>query len=183
MYPTLHLILAHFLADFPFQPRVLVAYKQKKFLGVIIHSFTHLITSAVLLFPFIRLKRVGVAILVIFLVHNVVDYAKIKAGQKHPKWNKFALYIIDQIAHLTAIVLVGKYYLGELPLDTDLSFYSDSSVVSFVLVLTLSTYFYDVTRWTYLNNKKPLPYVRDYGMMVRNGLIVTIAFGLYWLTR
>ena len=59
--------------------------------------------------------------------------------------------------------------------------YSDIPLLSFALVLVLVTYFYDVTRWTWRNAKKPQPYVRDWAMMGRNAVLVVIAFGAYWL--
>lgn len=185
MFTTLHLILAHFLADFPFQPRTLVAYKKKRFLGVILHSLTHFVTSAVLLFPFLEMKKVWIGLLLVFVQHNFFDTLKIRIQKANPKMNKFGLYLLDQAAHLLTISIISIYYLGELalPAENGLVHYTDTSIISYILVLTLSTYFYDVTRWTLLSSRKSIAYKRDYGMMARNAIIVTIAFGLYWLSR
>lgn len=185
MLISLYLILAHFLADFPFQSRALVKYKQAHFMGVVLHSLTHLITSAILLMPFISERKIWEGIAIIFIFHNIFDQVKISINKKS-KLNKFFSYIADQIAHLVVICLVAKYYIGDLApgiSEVGATLYTDSSIVLYVLLLTLSTYFYDVTRWTYRNSKKAQPYNRDYGLIARNAIIVTIAFVIYWVTR
>lgn len=182
---TLHLILAHFLADYPFQSGKLAQYKQKHFAGIVLHSLTHLITSLALTLPFLYDGRVWIAILIIFVQHNIFDQLKISAGRKFPKWNKFLLYLLDQVAHMAIIVWIGVSYLGTLipkPI-IGVEFFSTSSIISFILTLTLVTYFYDVSRWTYQNSIKKTVYKRDYAMMIRNAVIVTIAFVLYWVTN
>ena len=62
MNTALYLILAHFLADFPFQSRWLVTYKKSHFAGVALHGLTHLVTSAVLLLPFLKQGKVWIGI-------------------------------------------------------------------------------------------------------------------------
>jgi hypothetical protein len=184
MYTTLHLILAHFLADFPFQPRWLVSYKQRHIGGVLLHGMTHFVTSIVLLSPFMREKKIWIGIAIIFLAHIAFDQIKIKINQSSQA-NRILTYILDQLAHLTMIALVAIYYIGPLtpqfPAATS-HYYTDSSLALYLLTATLFTYFYDVTRWTYLNMKKPRPYKRDYNMIFRNFLIVTFGFAVYWVT-
>jgi hypothetical protein len=90
---TLHLILAHFLADFPFQTSRLAQYKQRHFLGVVVHSLTHLVTSMALILPFLHDQKVWVALAVVFIQHNILDQAKISSSQHFRKWNKFLLYL------------------------------------------------------------------------------------------
>lgn len=80
---------------------------------------------------------------------------------------------------------VGVYYLGSIDPKPiiGVEFFSTSSIITFILTLTLVTYFYDVSRWTYLNSIKKRAYKRDYRMMGRNAVIVIIAFVLYWTAR
>ncbi len=185
MNTVLYLILAHFLADFPFQSRGLVEYKQKHFVGVILHSATHFVASAVLLLPFLHLPEVWIGIASIFITHNIIDQIKISVNRKG-KMNQFMTYATDQIAHLITISIVSYVYLGELMpkiSESGAKYYMDQSIPLYVLLLTLSTYFYDVTRWTYRNSKKSQPYKRDYGMITRNAIIVTTAFVIYWISR
>ncbi len=182
---TLHLILAHFLADFPLQSSRLAKYKQTHFSGIVVHSLTHLLTSMALLVPFLYSSKVWIAIGIIFVQHNILDQAKISLGKKFPKWNKFLLYLLDQIGHMVIVVWVGVYYLGPIQPKQFFGFelFSTNSILTFLLVLTLVTYFYDISRWTYLNSIKKRAYKRDYKMMGRNALIVLIAFVLYWVTN
>lgn len=185
MNPLLYLILAHFLADFPFQPNRLVVYKQTHFSGVLIHSLTHLVTSAVLMLPYLKNSTVWVGIFLIFLLHNAIDQIKILANRRKGV-NKFVTYILDQIGHLAGIALISIYLIGILEppfMGVGSEFYLDSSFVLYLLILVICTYFFDVTRWTYRNNQKAQPYQRDYALISRNAIITTLAFVIYWLTR
>lgn len=186
MYLTLHLLLAHFLADYPFQIVPLVRYKYKSFLGILLHTLIHLVVITLLCIPFLHLSKVILGIAIIFVTHNIIDYTKITLEKKFSKFNKFILYTADQIAHF--IVIFGVAYLLICKVDPGFSgawykYYADKTIVSFVLILTLVTYFYDVSKWTFLNSRKARPFKRDYKMMVRNALIVMIGFGVYWITR
>jgi|GEM_PF-1638656 len=182
---TLYLILAHFLADYPLQTNRLAIYKKNHVMGIVLHSFTHFAVSALVLLPFLYETKIWWGILIIFVTHNLFDQIKVTLGKK-TKWNPFLLYILDQVGHLVVIYWVSVYYLGKItPQISGIwrFLYTDRTFVSFFLVLVLVTYFYDVSRWTYLNMKTPHPYKRDYRTMARNALIVVIAFVLYWLTR
>lgn len=182
---TLHLILAHFLADYPLQSSKLAKYKQNHFAGIVIHSLTHLLISIALLLPFLYDVEVWIAIFIIFVQHNILDQTKVSLSRRYPKWNKFILYLLDQVGHMVIIVLVGTKYLGTIQAHQFFGFelFSTTSILTFLLVLTLVTYFYDISRWTYLSSIKKRVYKRDYKMMGRNALIVLIAFVLYWMTN
>jgi len=186
MYLTLHLILSHFLADYPMQPGKLVKFKFKSVYGVFVHAVVQLIVLLIILFPFIYSNKAFIAIGIIFITHGIIDFVKIYFDKKYKKLNKLLLYILDQSLHLSIILILSYAYIGKIiPSMTGwwVKYFTDNSVISFVLILTLVTYFYDVTKWTYLNSVKPMPYKRDYKMMARNAIIVVIAFLLYWLTR
>ncbi len=185
MHLTLHLILAHFIADYPLQTNWLAKYKRNHAFGIFLHSFTHFVVSVILMIPFLHIGKIWLGVLIIFATHTLFDQLKVTLGKK-TKWNPFLLYVLDQIAHLVVIYWVAVYYLGKITPQMSgfwLNLYTDSTIVSFFLTLTLVTYFYDVSRWTYLNTKKKRPYKRDYSMMCRNSLIVIIAFVVYWVTR
>ncbi len=184
IYLTLHLILAHFIADFPLQSSRLVKYKQNHLLGIFFHSSVHFIISLLLAFPFIQSKKLWLSIAVIFTIHSIIDQGKV-AICKHTKFNAFIIYLADQLIHVAVVCLTSICLLGQVTVDTTsfwALFYSDPSIVSFLLVLVLVTYFYDISKWVYLNEKKAQPYKRDYKGMIRNALIVIVAFGIYWIT-
>ncbi len=181
MYLTLHLLAAHFIADYPLQSNKLIKYKRKRIFGVVLHSLIHLAISCLLILPFISYK-VFWGILIIFAAHVIIDETK-GLLCKYTKINGFLLYIVDQIVHVAVIYLVAVYFIGRAGIVytcpwTNLC--TNKSVISFILILTLVTYFYDVSKWTFFTHKKNQPYKKDYKGMARNGLIVLIAFSLYW---
>lgn len=181
---TLHLILAHFLADYPLQPNRLVAYKVRHFSGIVIHSLTHALTSLLLGFPFILQGRFWWAVLAVFVTHNLIDKTKLVAQGHFREVNAFIFYVADQVLHLAVIFASSWIWLRNLVPDLGgawLKVYESFSLMNFFLALILVTYFYDVSRWTYRNALKAQPYVRDWKMMGRNALFVTVAFVTYWL--
>lgn len=186
MFLTSYLILAHFLADYPFQPNWLVKYKQKHITGLVLHSMVHFAISALLVFPFLGSVKIWWAILMIFISHNLIDRFKIFFGKRSPKCNGFYLYMLDQGMHIFVIWVVSLYFLGRMEPSISgklLKYYSDQSVIGFMFALVLATYVWDITRWTYLGSKKNIPYKRDYRMMGGNALIVVIVFGFYWFLK
>jgi len=186
MYLTLHLILAHFLADYPLQPGVLVRFKYKSFIGILLHTIIHVAVISLVCLPFINSEKVYLGLAIIFVTHLLIDCSKIACEQHFPKINKFILYVLDQVLHYLILIAVSIFLIGKI--EPWLSgnwflYYSDKTLVSFILVLVLVTYFYDVSKWALLNSLRPIPYKRDYVLMARNALIVVVAFVIYWLTR
>jgi len=160
----------------------LVEYKHKTYLGVLLHCLIHLAVLFAVLSPFLHLKSVWIGIAVIFITHNIIDQIKVKLDKKYPKW-KLQLYISDQAAHLLIVTAV-VFYVGSITPNTSLdaiSLYTDQTFISYILILVLSTYFYDVTRHFVRTRKKKAPYKRDYKTMIRNVFIVSIAFAVYWI--
>ncbi len=185
MNPLIYLITAHFVADFPLQSNWLVRYKQNHLLGIFLHSLIQMATSALFMSPFLHLSKVWLGIGVIFITHNIFDQAKVMF-RKYTKANAFVLFVLDQISHLVVIYLVATYMLGTLTpgfTGTFLEYYSNTTIISFILILVLVTYFFDIARWTFFVSKHPKHYKRDYRMMKRNALIVLIAFLVYWASR
>ena len=183
MYITLHLLLVHFLADYPLQSNKLMKYKQNHLLGILLHSSVHLILSIIIALPFISYGKVLWSILIIFIAHNIVDQVKVLIS-KYTKLNQFAVYVLDQLVHVAIIYLIAIYFIGEVTPSISgfwLSAYTNNSIISFLLTLAIVTYFYDISKWAYLSSKKPKPYKRDYKMMIRNAFIVTVGFGAYWI--
>lgn len=169
------LILAHLLADFPFQPGILARHKLNHFSGVVLHGVIHFATSALLLFPFWNNSKIWIGIGIIFAWHVLVDQSKIMLNRKSST-NRALIFLLDQLLHLGMIALVSFYWIG--PLQG--SYPIDQEILWYVLILTLCTYTYDIVRWTLSRNTQP--YARDYKMMFRNFVIVTIAFGIYFFT-
>lgn len=178
----LYLYLIHFLADYPFQSSALVKYKSEHFLGVLIHSTVHLVTLLVVLAPLLPDRPIWLIIGVIYLTHILIDQTKVMLNKAYPKYIRF-FYFLDQFVHLL-IVSACAWYVGPvIPKYLSgmaLKLYTDQSVVLYLLILVLVTYFFDVTRYFVLERYKK-PFVRDYKTMLKNAVIVTVAFGVYWL--
>lgn len=180
----LPLILAHFLADYPLQSNWLVAYKTKKFAGIVLHSFTHVVTTILVCLPFVGSGKLWLGAAFIFVTHNFLDEGKVVLNRRHPK-HLFLWYVLDQIGHLltiTGVVWAAGPIVPTLS-GSWINFYTNTTLLKFVLILVLVTFFYDVTRWTWRNAKKPQPYIRDWGLMARNAILVFIAYGVYWLVK
>jgi len=182
MNPLLYFLLIHFLADYPLQPNALVKLKVKSYWGVLLHCCVHLACLVIVLFPFLHLKKTWIGITVIFITHNIIDQIKVTLDKKHPSW-RLPHYLLDQATHLVVISCVVAYLQGITPKSTGgfMNLYLDQSIVLYILILVLVTYFYDVTRYFIRSYKKPVKYKRDYMMMLRNVFIVSIAFAVYWM--
>ncbi|MFH0838461.1 MAG: DUF3307 domain-containing protein [Patescibacteria group bacterium] len=179
----LYLYLIHFLADYTFQTLAIVRYKSEHFLGVVLHTTVHLLVLLIVLAPFLPDNKVWLSIGVIYITHIMMDQTKVTLNRVRAKYIRF-FYFADQIMHLL-IATACAYYIGHLTpkylTGQALSLYTNRSFVLYLLILTLVTYFYDVTRYFICREYLRKPYQRDYRTMLKNAMIVTVAFGVYWL--
>lgn len=179
----LYLYFIHFLADYVFQTSAMVKYKAKHFLGVLLHSTVHLVVLFVVLAPFLYDKRIWLAITVIYLAHIGLDQSKMELNRVDPKHIRY-FYFIDQLIHLVVITICGWFVGNPAPHYLNgwaLRVYMDQSIVLYLLLLTLCTYFYDVSRYYVRMKNGHEEYKRDYKTMLINAGIVTVAFGVCWL--
>lgn len=183
-----YLLLSHFIADFPLQGKGIVDLKHKHFWGILLHTFIHLIVMVVILFPILHIKKVWISILLVFIFHTIVDIIKVYIDNKYPNWHRFFWYIMDQLAHWMTVLLISYYFVGKLSVSFSsnfMSLYYNPSVVIYLLLIVMATYFYDITRWFYRANKGTkktiISYKRDYRMMLTNFTIITIGFAVYWV--
>lgn len=103
------LILAHILGDFLLQPNSWVnAKEEKKGLAwqLYAHVFIHGLLSLLLLFDLTDWKLVTT----IMFSHLIIDYAKLKFQKEN---SKIMWFIIDQIMHLTVILILGLYWINK----------------------------------------------------------------------
>lgn len=182
MSPLFYFYLIHFLADYPLQSSSLVKYKKKHFLGVFIHSTVHLITLLIVLIPFLPNNRVWIAIATIYITHNIIDQAKVMLNKAYPKRITF-FYFLDQLVHCV-IITACAFYVGLLTpqylTGWAMDLYSSQTFVLYLLVMVLSTYFYDVS-CHFIKGDHKKAFKRDIRTMLKNAAIVTIAFGVYWI--
>jgi hypothetical protein len=178
-----YLYFIHFLADYTFQWSSLVKYKSDHFLGILLHSTIHLVAHFIILAPFLYDKKVWVAIAIIYLAHIGLDQSKMELNKADPKHIRL-FYFIDQLIHL-AVITVGAWFVGRTEphylSGWALDLYTNQSVALYLLILTLSTYFFDVSRYFCRMRTGKEEYKRDYKTMLINAGIVTVAFGVYWI--
>ena len=181
MNPILYLLLAHFVADYPLQPSKLVEFKKRDYLGILLHCLIHMALLILVLLPFLHLKSVWIGIAVIFVTHNIIDYFKISFDKKYPAC-RLVCYLLDQTMHMIVIALVSVY-LWRLSPQFSWGIYTDQSIVLYLLILALTTFFYDITRHFIVTRKAPGHYKRDYRMMLINTFIVSVAFAMFWMAK
>lgn len=182
MNTFLYLLIGHFYADYPFQPTDLVAYKKKNFSGVVIHASIHFLVTLIVFLPFLEMNGVWEGLVAVLITHSAIDQTKIWLNKKNPKL-LIPLYFVDQITHILVALVIANYIgiLDTSAVEYFTRFYQDNSVALYILLLPVVTYFLDVTRY-HIRFNKGLPFKRDFKMMITNAVIVTVAFGLYWIS-
>ncbi len=109
IYPLL--ILAHIIADFPFQTNELIINKQVHLSALLKHLLIVFFTSFVLSLYYFSVD-LFLFILGITLFHGIIDYCKIyltqkleQQGEQGEKNYKLELFLVDQILHIFIILL------------------------------------------------------------------------------
>lgn len=137
------LFLSHLVADFLLQPDWLVALKQKKVSGVMIHSGIH--AAVLTLFLMERLAEALPVLIIITISHGLIDFAKISYQKRNA--SSVATFLIDQIAHFTVLILAAMIA----PIHTIFWNAEEGAIVWFVL-FTLSL---GIGVWNIVHAKKP----------------------------
>ena len=135
----LKILLAHFMADFLFQPDKWVKDRDKnhcksKFLYI--HAVVHLAVLSVLFLLSSEFLTYWKAILIISVSHLVIDLVK-SCVEKHIKNHKIKIFIADQVFHLVALALVVCYYY---PYTIHLDFLFSTESLTILITLLLATF-------------------------------------------
>jgi hypothetical protein len=110
------LLLAHLMADFPFQSSWIAANKGKKLTAILMHGAIHVGLSFLILFVLVReipAWKVAVAALVLALIHLGQDVLKERFG----RWLRVGefsttAFVIDQALHVVLIALAALLLSG-----------------------------------------------------------------------
>jgi len=176
-----YFLLAHFIGDYPLQNGKIVEFKHRNFGGILLHTGIHLALLLLLFYPMLHIPEIQWSIGIIFVTHVLIDSAKVYFDNHYPTWHPLILYLLDQLFHWGIILIVSWFIIGGLTLEHD---FLPKEVTCFLLISIIVTYFYDVTRWFYqkqnIKKKTYYPYRRNYKMMIRNFLIVCVAFSVYY---
>jgi len=110
LFLTLYLFLAHFLADFIFQPMSLVNWKYRSLKGLFIHVIIHWLCYFLILLLILTPLAAVITASFIGLTHLFIDQTKIIQENKNLK--HYDAFWIDQVAHwlliLAAILLLSR---------------------------------------------------------------------------
>lgn len=114
MMPIFHLIIAHLLGDFVFQPNSLIKWKHASWRGTLVHALIVTAFSALLVFPYMISLKAFYLMFLLFAAHFAQDNLKIiyqkRAAGKQSLWPFF----LDQALHIFFIWVFGGA-LAELP--------------------------------------------------------------------
>ena len=101
------LILAHLIADFPFQTKAIIIAK-KRLPGRLLHVGIHTATMLILLPGLLKVDtgRWGMIIVLVTVAHFAIDSWKNRADERWPE-RSVRWYLIDQLLHLLSILLAS----------------------------------------------------------------------------
>lgn len=114
VYPLL--ILAHVLADFPFQTNKISEDKQVSIFALIKHLLIIFFTSLVLTVHFLSFNLLLILV-GITVIHGIIDYFRIYLTQKQKGNYNLELFLIDQVLHVLVILFFIPF------IDLRLNFY------------------------------------------------------------
>ncbi len=105
------LMTAHLLGDFMFQSAKIAHKKLENIKYFLLHCMIYAIFIFLALISFGPLKNIIFIFIFIVLSHAIIDYCRIKISLSiNKKQIDFALFVIDQIAHII-IILICAYFI------------------------------------------------------------------------
>ena len=132
---TLKLLLAHFLGDFTFQPSKWVKKRNQKgitskylYYHIAVHFFLLLLLFTT------EIWKYYLGIIALLISHYIIDVAKIYIVKKGIL-AKFNAFLVDQLIHLIALLVVVQYYF---PLDLNVEWIYADKILSLLLALILT---------------------------------------------
>ncbi|MBU2599599.1 DUF3307 domain-containing protein [bacterium] len=102
IFLSYRLLLAHFLADFPFQTKKIFEWKIKNNYGILIHSGIFAATAAILCYPYLISMRMWLAVIFCWLTHFLIDKSKVNFFFRYQSDNLF-IFGLDQCLHILVI--------------------------------------------------------------------------------
>lgn len=103
--PITYLIVAHFLADFTFQPNRLLKMKYASAFGTFVHVSIFALIAVILLVPYLNFWQTWAVIGGVSMVHFITDISKINLSRKSKAY--VLPFLLDQMVHLLSIIAGG----------------------------------------------------------------------------
>jgi len=179
------LLTGHLLGDFLFQPNWLARLKEKRKLGLFLHSVVITIATLVFTFPYLNGLENVLLLVVYGGLHGFQDQHKINYIHKEHD-NSLRPFLYDQLIHLvTIIIFTYLLSVNKEPLYATTviqNIFTNTWLMTFVALSVFSTYALDIM--LFLANGKgrhrTKGYKRQYKkMLVRFVISSTIFAGLY----
>lgn len=182
----LKLLVAHFLGDFTFQPDKWIKKRNKK--GITSkHLYYHILVHLALLIIFFinELHTYYFGIIIIVVIHYIVDIAKIYASERKIV-SEFKLFILDQLLHLSTLLLVSNYYfpfeftIQNLPLEKIFLIITTIILIVSVTPIIIKVFFQRWENDMNFDNKESLKNAGLYiGIIERIFIVVFININFY----
>lgn len=105
------LLIAHFFADFTFQPTKLVQRKLNNFKYLIYHVLIYSVIFLIAIFPLVKFEKAIFPYIIIISSHFIIDWIRILIDKKFSrKAIVFASFIVDQIFHVLILAILYNYF-------------------------------------------------------------------------
>ena len=137
---TILLLITHVMGDFHLQSESLARKKKDSIKYLLSHIVIHfvLIMIPLLIIILNGMTKYGlISIATVLLTHYLMDYFKIKLNEKYKDKDKL-LFFIDQIVHISIILLIGEIILKN-KLNNISIYYISRNVLNWILLLLLIT--------------------------------------------
>lgn len=188
MFLFIRLVLAHLLADFPFQFDAIYRFKIKKAGGQILHGGIFTLLALLLSWPYLNLPLVWGIICFLGLTHVIIDRTKVLYLDKRS--DNIWTFCLDQLLHLAVIgsvFLIKPAFLPtpkEPPTNLLALYFNDLFILSFIGYI-VTTFAADAlldslkkTLQSYM-----LPFREKYYGIIERAIITSLVIlrGYYWL--
>jgi len=192
MFLFLHMVLAHFIADYPLQTDRIYAFKIRSLKGQFLHAGIHSVIFFLFLLPYFGQPFVWLYLLIVPFSHLFIDIVKVSLIDKS-KLNQLVTYTMDQVFHIVVASTVFFFpFVREIPQASPsplFSWYWDSAVIAFLIGLIFSSYFttYFLACWQDMNKELEhddgyvlKPFQKYYGMVERGLLMSLVVLVTGW---
>jgi|GEM_PF-3507815 len=187
----LYLLAAHLIGDFLLQSKKLITWKKKAKKGILVHVLIHLITTLILVSPFILMSGgsaldpliMCLGVVGIIGLHFIIDMEKIKFEKKKPD-SSFQIYLVDQLCHVGVIavftILLQDFASVRFENEILGDIYFAKEILLYLILLISVTYTWEITTYEYArrSSNKPLPFVPSRTQMMVRGIIISVIFVL-----
>lgn len=134
------LLIGHMIADFFLQSSNMAENKKKDTKVLLAHSSIYLLVFVVINFLFLQSLFAIYATLIISIAHLIIDLIRTKIDNKFKDYRvRFSTFLIDQIFHLTTIIVT--YYSLNLSLKVNSIYSNCESYPNFNNILMFSLLF------------------------------------------